>query len=143
MTAFDDSKLDRGTKILVDDLLLKPQSWARDEMLSRARKLRYHDYKSSDPFCSITLVKHLKNAGLHDLAQNAADGKYDQQKDASDEWAQTPEGKKMIEMVDRDPALKKQIGDAMSAIGEAQASGKFNIKISNDGPTEPGSKGEA
>jgi hypothetical protein len=143
MTVFDDSKLDRGTKILVDDLLLKPQSWSRDEMLSRARKLRYHDYKSDDALCSITLVKHLKSAGFHDLAQNAANGKYDQQKDASDEWAETPEGKAMVQMVENDPALKQSLGATMQALGEAQKSGRLNIRIPNDGPPEPGQKGQA
>lgn len=140
----DDDDLDRGTRCLVDDLLLKPQSYARDELLHRARRYRYHDYKSEDAMVSVTLVKHLKGAGFRDLAQNAADGKYDQQKDASDEWAQTPEGKEMMDMVEGDPKLKAKADEAMRAIGQAREEGRIpRYVVPDDGPPEPGKKGQA
>lgn len=33
---------DRGTRLLIEDLLAKPYSFARDEILRRARRRRYH-----------------------------------------------------------------------------------------------------
>ena len=91
---------------------------------------------------SVTLVKHLKSAGFHDLSQNASDGKYDQQKDASDEWALTPEGKKLTAMVKDNPELKTKMDEAMRAMGQAQKDGRIpRYVVPDDGPPEPGSKG--
>lgn len=132
-----DDQQDRGTKILIDDLLAKPLCWAREDLLSRVRRHKYHDFKSDDALNSITLVKHLKAAGYHDLAQNAADGKYDQQSDAIREWEQTPEGKETIAMAERDPELRAKLDTIM------QAAQGMRVIIPNDGPPEPGSKGEA
>lgn len=132
-----DDKLDRGTRLLVDDLLLKPLCFGQSELLRKARKYHYHDYKSDDALCSVTLVAHLKDAGYHDLAQNAADGKYDQQKDASDEWAQTPEGREM-EKLAQDPEVRKGLDAFME---EAKKMPRYVVP--DDGPPEPGTKGEA
>lgn len=132
-----DDQLDRGTKLLVDDLLAKPQSWSREEMLTRARKLRYHDYKSEDAMCSVTLVKHLKSAGYHDLAQNAADGKYDQQSDAREEFDQTEEGKTFAKLVE-DPETRAALNGILDAVAQMP-----RFIVPNDGPSEPGSKGQA
>lgn len=55
---------DVGTQHLIDDLLLKPQSFARDELVSRARRLMYHDYKSPYATPEGVLVKHLTRAGF-------------------------------------------------------------------------------
>lgn len=138
-----DEALDRGTRILVEDLLAKPQSFAREEMLARARRYRYHDFKSPDAFNSITLVRHLKNAGYHDLAVNAANGKYDQQRDAIEEWERTPEGREMVAMVENDPALKAKLDETLRAMGQAHREGRIRVEIPDDGPPEPGTKGQA
>ncbi len=132
-----DSELDRGTRILVDDLLAKPESWSRAEMLSRARRYRYHSYKSPDAMCSVTMVRHLKNAGFHDLAQNAADGKYDQQRDAGDEWAKTAEGRELMEAA-KDPKVRQAL-DGMVR----EASRMPRHIVPDDGPDESGSTGQA
>lgn len=132
-----DDQLDRGTKLLVDDLLAKPPSWSREEMLARARKLRYHDYKSEDAFCSIALVRHLKSAGFHDLAQNAADGKYDQQSDAIREWEQTEEGKELVKLAE-DPEVRANLDGIVDVAAKMP-----RVIVADDGPKEPGSRGQA
>ena len=137
MSPPSDDQLDRGTKLLVDDLLAKPQSWSRDEMLTRARKFRYHDFKSEDALCSITLVKHLKSAGFHDLAQYAADGKYDQQRDAMEEFDKTEEGKAFQEIV-KDPQARAALDGILDAAAKMP-----RFVVPDDGPKEPGSKGQA
>ena len=130
-----DEDFDIGTRILIEDLKAKPSSGGRDEVLERARKLRYHDYSDrAYPKEKEMLVKHLRGAGFPDLAQAAMDGKYDQQKDASDEWAKTPEGRRMTEMVKNDPAM----GDKLTRI--LNAAGKLPKPKLDDLPVGPDEK---
>lgn len=88
---------DKGTAALIADLQAAPKSYERDEILARARKLRYHDYaENAYTLPQIELYKHLMSAGLRELAENVKRGKYDQGKEESDKWAQTDEAKRVF-----------------------------------------------
>lgn len=133
---------DSGTQKLIDDLLLKPQCWARDEILERARKLRYHSFSDNGyDLPEIELVKHLMRAGYKDLAQHVADGKYDQPPEESRKWAEeTEEGRKMTAMVKANPELQAQLTAAMKALEGHPRIIIDDGKGSNQGR---GTKGEA
>lgn len=107
-----DADLDSGTRKLIDDLLLKPQSYARDEIVHRARRFRYHDYKSDDQAPNHTLYRHLLGAGFKDLALNVTQGKYDQDSEEGRKWAETEEGRRFMATANSDPALR----NAMNAL---------------------------
>lgn len=111
--------LDIGTQALVDDLLLKPQSFSRDEIIRRAKRFRYHDYKSKDEMCSVTLIKHLAAAGFRDLAQNAMDDKYAQKSDARLEYERTPEGQEAIRIASL-PGMEQKLNEAFAAMTRAR-----------------------
>lgn len=111
------NKYDKGTQALLDDLALAPQSFARDEILRRARRFKYHDYKADSATPQLLLIKHLTDAGLKDLAKNVVDGKYDQGKDAADEWANSAEGRELFAEFGGEEAAMKiadaQLGPAL------------------------------
>jgi hypothetical protein len=112
---------DSGTQKLLDDLHAKPQSFDRDEIIRRAKKLRYHSYKSDDAMNSTTLIKHLAAAGYADLAKNAMDDKYEQDAEESRRWAEeTDEGRAMTAEIDSDPALRTQMTAALEAMGKVK-----------------------
>jgi len=79
-------KLDEGTQRLVDDLMQKPRSFDRDEILRRAKRFKYHDYKADHPTPEILLARHLIAAGYRDLAVRCAEGRYQQGKEEADAW---------------------------------------------------------
>jgi hypothetical protein len=116
--------VDSGTQRLVDDLTAKPQSFARDEMIDRVLRLRYHSFKSPYAAPDGVLVKHLTMAGFPDLAERVLDGRYDQPKSESDKWAeQTVEGRE-CEAMRADPDMRK----SMDAIVSAAADKKFQAE---------------
>lgn len=108
-------EFDSGTRKLIEDLLSKPQSFARDEILHRARRLKYHDFKSDDPTPEQTLYRHMLNAGYKDLALSVTEGKYDQDREESRKWAEgTEEGRQLMEMA-KDPTVRKALDGLMVA----------------------------
>lgn len=114
-----EAPLDIGTQALVDDLMTKPQSFDRDEIIRRAKRFRYHDYKSDDAMCSVTLIKHLARAGFRDLAENAMADKYAQKADARLEYEQTPEGKEAIRITSL-PGMEQKMNEALGAMAKAR-----------------------
>jgi hypothetical protein len=85
-------KLPTSTKTLIADLELKPASFARDEMIRRARRNKYHDFLGDEAFNIHMIVEHARRLGYDDIAQQAIDGKYDATKEEADAWAASPEG---------------------------------------------------
>lgn len=69
---------------LVNELLARPASAARDAIIRRAQALEFHDYKSSLELPKAALVEALAGAGFGDLAQRAMAGEWDEQPDAAD-----------------------------------------------------------
>lgn len=89
---------DTGTAALIADLEASAPSYERDELLERAHKLRYHDFDENGYDApKVTLVRHLRKAGLGELAQHAMDGKYDQDKAAADDWEHSEEGHAVLD----------------------------------------------
>lgn len=70
---------DGTSTLLVEHLLMKPQTAARDELVRKAKACRYDDFKSLNASgCpKMTLHDDLMRAGYGDLAANVADGLYD------------------------------------------------------------------
>lgn len=71
---------DKTSSVLIADLEKKPQSAARDKIIEKAKTYHYDDFKcfAMEDICpKITLVRHLTQAGFHDLAYNTKEGKYD------------------------------------------------------------------
>jgi len=123
----EDADQDSGTRALIDDLLAKPRSFARDEILRRARRLRYHSFKGVYAMPEVELVRHLNAAGFADLATNVTQGKYDQPPDEGRRWAEeTEEGRAMMAMVNADPELKAQMDQTMKALGKAKKEGRLD-----------------
>jgi hypothetical protein len=125
MSELRDEDLDSGTRKLVEDLKAKPFSFDREELLRRARKLRYHSYKSADAMCTVTLIKHLKGAGYHDLAKRAAEDRYEQDREESRKWAEeTEEGRRMTALVENDPELRARMDAAMRALSSPEGAAR-------------------
>jgi hypothetical protein len=115
----DKREYDSGTQKLLDDLYAKPRSFDRDEIIRRAKKLRYHSYKSEDAMNTVTLIKHLAAAGYDDLAKNAMDDKYEQDAEESRRWAEeTEEGRQMTREVMGDPALQAKMTEVLNKAAE-------------------------
>ncbi|WP_152050929.1 hypothetical protein [Tautonia marina] len=70
---------DGTSTLLVEHLLTKPQTAARDELIKRAKAYWYDDFKSLNPSgCpKMTLHDDLMRAGYGDLAANVVGGLYD------------------------------------------------------------------
>lgn len=67
-----------STKVeLVNDLLQKPESDARDRIIARARAGTYHDYDSEEIAPKMLASLELTDAGFHDLAAKVRNGDYD------------------------------------------------------------------
>lgn len=115
-----DEPLDAGTQRLVDDLRAKPASFDRDEIIRRAERYQYHSYRSDDPMCTVTLIKHLGRAGFRDLAELAMQDRYEQGKEESDKWAEeTAEGRAFTAMVKDNPAMQAKLNQALDAAAAA------------------------
>lgn len=69
---------------LVEDLLHKPPSSLRTELVTNALSGRYHDYRSTLAFPKVQLVLELERYGFRDLARRAKRGDYDDEPDADD-----------------------------------------------------------
>ena len=89
-------ELDAGTEKLVTDLQALPRSYDRDEIITRALKGRYHDYKAKHAAPKLLLVEHLTRARMTELAKRAMSGRYDQDKAASDEWMESEAGQEAL-----------------------------------------------
>jgi hypothetical protein len=75
----------RGTMNgLVEDLLRKPPSSLRDELVRNALVGRYHDFKSSLSLPKMALVEDLTRFDFRDLARRAMRGEYDDAPDEED-----------------------------------------------------------
>lgn len=120
---------DPGTQRLIDDLLGKPQSFARDELLARARKLAYHDYKSPYATPEGVLVKHLTRAGFPDLAERVLEDRYSQQGTGeSQKWAEeTPEGSE-AEALLAEPGMQEKMREFFAAAKAQEAEGLAFMK---------------
>lgn len=68
------SELPAGQQRLLEDL---EAADAPEWILSETRKLQFHDVESGLALPKMTLVAHLNNLGLDELAQKAIDGAYD------------------------------------------------------------------
>lgn len=75
--------LERGTyrmktkTILIEDLLTKPQTPARDELIVLARRGVYHDFETTIATPKMQLRRDLLAAGFEDLANKVVEGYYD------------------------------------------------------------------
>jgi len=90
-----DRELPRCTQALLLDLMAKPLSAAREDLIRWARKHRYHDYLSEHATPCVQLVHDLTAAGYADLAAKAAAGAYDAGKEDAEAWMQSPEAQKI------------------------------------------------
>lgn len=73
-------ELSEPTKLLVADLeaaRTAKNTHAVDWIIRRAKREHYHDFLSQLDTPCMELVKHLRQAGLSDMAAAAEDGKYD------------------------------------------------------------------
>lgn len=130
--------LDAGTQRLVDDLLAKPQSFDRDEILRRARKRRYHAYRSSDAMPAITLIRHLKGAGFEDLAQRAAEDLYDQDADEGRKWEEgTPEGREFARLK-HDPVFAARMNAIFDHAQKLSTPANLRALYRSITPSKPG-----
>ena len=112
-------RLDRGTAHLVEDLQQKPQSFTRDELIARARKLRYHDFNSPYAAPTCVLVKHLTLAGFADLAERVLDGRYDQAATEWKAWAEeTEEGRQLTAEANASPEMREQLDGIVKAAAD-------------------------
>lgn len=73
---------DNSSTLLVEDLMKKPQSKERDDMIARAKAFGYDDFKFTmlydDCVCpKMKLDEDATKAGFHDIAFNNRQGKYD------------------------------------------------------------------
>lgn len=120
MTTFD-----AGTQRLIDDLLEKPQSFTRDELIAKVKRGWYHDFKSPFATPEGVLVKHLTIAGFEDLAERVLDDRYSQNGTGeSDKWAEeTEEGRQSAERM-QDPQMQA----AMNAILQRAADPAYAAK---------------
>ena len=57
-----------------------------NDMIKKAQKGYYDDYKTTIPFPTIALVKDLLNAGYPDLAKQAKQGKWESSDQEAREW---------------------------------------------------------
>lgn len=64
-------------KELIEDLLKKPESRARDALVKRAMLGEFHDFDTPHATPKILLVAELNAAGFADLAERVKDGAYD------------------------------------------------------------------
>jgi hypothetical protein len=110
---------DAGTQRLLDDLNAKPPSFDRDEIIRRAKKLRYHSFKSEDATPTVTLIKHLAAAGFKDLAKLAGEDRYEQGPAESRRWAESPEGREALSQLQSDPALRQKMAGVIERLDEA------------------------
>jgi hypothetical protein len=84
--------MDTCTKKLVEALETLPQSFNRDELIRRAKKDRFHDFKSDSATPCVDLVMQLRAAGFEEMAKRAMEGEFDAGREESEAWAQSPEG---------------------------------------------------
>lgn len=71
-------KLKMRTKTdLVADLLHKPESKKRTELIDKAKEGYYHDFETPIATPKVQLVQDLEAAGFIDLAIKVKDGEYD------------------------------------------------------------------
>lgn len=69
---------DRTSSLLIEHLSEKPDSFARNELIQRAKNYYYDDFKSLLDSCpKIVLHRDLLQAGFPDLANNVINGDYD------------------------------------------------------------------
>ncbi len=68
---------DRTYTVLIEDLLKKPQTERRDELILRAAEGHYSDFQSPVVTPKIKLNEDLLAAGYEDLAANTRVGRYD------------------------------------------------------------------
>lgn len=144
MARIRDEDQDSGTRLLIEDLLAKPRSFDRDEILARARKRKYHSFaEGAYPLPEIELIKHLNAAGFEDLAENVTQDKYAQDSEESRKWAEeTKEGREMAAMVNANPLLKAKLDTTMRAIGKAQEEGRLKVpSAASFGKDKPWKKG--
>lgn len=78
------------TDKLVEDLLRKPPSSLRSELVRNAMMGRYHDFKSTLAAPKVQLVADLQRYGYDDLARRAMRGEYEAVRKSwhslTDEW---------------------------------------------------------
>ncbi len=70
---------------LVEDLLAKPQSQWRDQIIEMAKRGAYHDFDSEAEAPKAILVETLQRFGFADLAGKARDGGYDDEKPTTEQ----------------------------------------------------------
>ena len=103
-------ELDSGTRALVEDLQAKRQCFDRDVLIDRARKGRYHSFKSPHAAPECVLVRHLTMAGYADLAERVLEGRYDQPASESKAWAEeTDEGRALTQATDASPTVRRSL----------------------------------
>lgn len=134
MPRIPDEEQDSGTRALIEDLLKKPFSSDREELLRRARKRRYHSFdKHAYDLPEIMLIKHLNGAGYKDLAENVTQGKYDQDAEESRKWAEeTEEGRAMMQMVRDTPGMAEQLDRTFEVLGKAQKEGRLKVPTAEE-----------
>lgn len=70
-------KTDRTCTVLIEDLLKKPQTVRRDEIILWAAEGHYSDFQSPVATPKMKLNEDLVAAGYEDLAANVRNGRYD------------------------------------------------------------------
>lgn len=70
-------RIDKATQTLLDDLSKQKQSTSVLGIVENAKNFRYHDFSSSDIFPKMLLMKHLRSAGLDEMAEFVKSGRYD------------------------------------------------------------------
>lgn len=81
-----------------------------DAMAIKARADQYHDFLSDDALCSLTLERELRQARdmtkdpilakqIEAIRQKHLNGDFDASKEESDEWAASPEGQQVFDML--------------------------------------------